>query len=357
MVSVNGANSGFENKFREFLQEPETQDAIRKDQAKEIAVMRKMEEMEKLEELQGQREQLAVALQDLPPEAQRVVYPILRLKMVQNLLFATLKETRKAGTSFVHAVRDPALMGMLERMRDELRNDPENAKRIEMEWFHNVGMCAEDKVKKAPKKERGVLPATQMLPIIQSGAQLRVNGNHKFRQGKYKEALEMYMQGCVHVAVRKNVAAAAIKTRDWTVCLQSCDTVLGICPEDTKSLYRRALANWHLGEVEAATTDLESILRRPVSDYSALAESSEVKKLARSMIRQIEASEERAEAMEQRMARALTATIPQDVDERYQDEPELALEDNTEEELPQALRDALRARERALLEESLEEEG
>ena len=188
--------------------------------------------------------------------------------------------------------------------------------------------------------------------------------------------------------------------------------MLGICPEDTKSLYRRALANWHLGEVEvrraaravpgggggqltlgadavplsspllcpalptppphssppldptcsthrlqAATTDLESILRRPVSDYSALAESSEVKKLARSMIRQIEASEERAEAMEQRMARALTATIPQDVDERYQDEPELALEDNTEEELPQALRDALRARERALLEESLDEEG
>lgn len=116
-----------------------------------------------------------------------MVYPLLRLKMVQNLLFATLKETRKAraltrrlrpsdqqrlttsprhpspppspsatlcptrpsrplsldaelgrgaqaGTSFVHAVRDPSLMGMLERMRDELNNDPENAKRIEMEW-------------------------------------------------------------------------------------------------------------------------------------------------------------------------------------------------------------------------------
>ena len=43
--------------------------------------------------LVGQREQLAIALQDLPPEAQRVVYPILRLKMVQNLLFATLKVT------------------------------------------------------------------------------------------------------------------------------------------------------------------------------------------------------------------------------------------------------------------------
>ena len=35
-------------------QEPETQDAIRKDQAKEMDVMRKMDEMEKLEELQGE---------------------------------------------------------------------------------------------------------------------------------------------------------------------------------------------------------------------------------------------------------------------------------------------------------------
>jgi hypothetical protein len=31
-------------------------------------------------------------------------------------------------------VRDQALMGMLERLRDELRNDPDNAKRIEREW-------------------------------------------------------------------------------------------------------------------------------------------------------------------------------------------------------------------------------
>ena len=40
--------------------------------------------MEKLEELQGQREQLAVAMQELDPEAQRLIYPILRLKMVQH---------------------------------------------------------------------------------------------------------------------------------------------------------------------------------------------------------------------------------------------------------------------------------
>lgn len=33
-----------------------------------------------------------------------------------------------------------------------------------------------------------------MLPIIQSGSQLRVNGNHKFQEGKHKEALMMYLQ-------------------------------------------------------------------------------------------------------------------------------------------------------------------
>ena len=74
--------------------------------------------------LHGQREQLAVALQDLDAESQRLIYPILRLKMVQHILFAALKETRKNGTSFVQAVRKPSLLKMLERVRDELNNDP-----------------------------------------------------------------------------------------------------------------------------------------------------------------------------------------------------------------------------------------
>jgi hypothetical protein len=86
--------------------------------------------------------------------------------------------------------------------------------------------------------------------------------------------------------------------------------VIEILPDDTKSLYRRALANWHLGEVDKATADLEGILKMKVSDYNALQESSTTKKLARSMLRQIEASEERAELMEQKMARALAVTIP-----------------------------------------------
>jgi len=248
---------------------------------------------------------------------------------VQNLLFASLKETRKSGTSFVHSVRQPGITRMLEKVRDELINDPENAKRIEREWFHNVGLCAEQKFKDAPKKERGTLPATQMLPIIQTGAQLRVNGNHKFRQGKFKEALEMYMQGCVgfelyqatnvqdqglldevHIQVRKNTQAAAIKTRDWTICIESCDKVLEMAEGDSKSLYRRALANWHLGEVEKASADLEQILKKQVTEYAEVQESSYTKKLARSMLRQIEASEERAEVIETKMARALAVTIP-----------------------------------------------
>ena len=62
MVSMTGGGA-FENRFREFLQEPDTQDAIRDDQRKELEIMKKMDDMEKLEELQGQREQLAIALQ------------------------------------------------------------------------------------------------------------------------------------------------------------------------------------------------------------------------------------------------------------------------------------------------------
>lgn len=40
--------------------------------------------------------------------------------------------------------------------------------------------------------------------------------------------------------------------------------VLELIPDDTKSLYRRALAQWRLGEIEKATQDLESILKAKV---------------------------------------------------------------------------------------------
>jgi len=114
----------------------------------------------------------------------------------------------------------------------------------------------------------------------------------------------------VHIQVRKNTAGAAIKTRDYTLCIYSCDKVLGLQAGDTKSLYRRALANWRLGEIEKASTDLESILKARVNDYNEVAESATAKKAARKLLRQIEESEERAELVEIRMAKALAVTIP-----------------------------------------------
>lgn len=47
------ADPAFDVKFREFLMEPGTQEVIAADQAKELGVMRKIDAMEKLEELQG----------------------------------------------------------------------------------------------------------------------------------------------------------------------------------------------------------------------------------------------------------------------------------------------------------------
>ena len=166
-------NNAFEEQFRHFLLEPETQDAIRGDQAKGIKIMKKIDEFETLHELTGQREQLAVALQDLDAESQRLIYPILRLKMVQHILFAAFKETRKNGTSFVHAVRKPSLIAMLEKVRDELNDDPENAKRIENEWYHNVRCSIELEEKKKPQRERQVSVARR-APVPRPCAALRM---------------------------------------------------------------------------------------------------------------------------------------------------------------------------------------
>ena len=66
--------NAFEETFRQFLQEPETQDAIRGDQEKEIKIMKKMDEFDSLNELTGQREQLAVALQTPDADFRRTRY-------------------------------------------------------------------------------------------------------------------------------------------------------------------------------------------------------------------------------------------------------------------------------------------
>ena len=86
--------------------------------------------------------------------------------------------------------------------------------------------------------------------------------------------------------------------------------VLELLPDDTKSLYRRALANWRLGEIEKAAADLERILEICVNDYAGVAETTTAKKAARKLLKQIEESEERAELVEQRMAKVLTVDTP-----------------------------------------------
>ena len=59
-----------------------------------------------------------------------------------------------------------------------------------------------------------------------------------------------------------------------------------------------------------ACADLETILKMRVNDYNEVAESSTAKRAARRLLRQIEESEERAEVVETRMARALAIDIP-----------------------------------------------
>ena len=76
--------------------------------------------------------------------------------MVQHILFAAMKDSRKKGTDFITSVRQKSLIKMLEKVRDELNNDPDNAMRIEKEWFNNVQSGIEHEAKKKPKKSRQV---------------------------------------------------------------------------------------------------------------------------------------------------------------------------------------------------------
>ena len=56
--------------------------------------------------------------------------------------------------------------------------------------------------------------------------------------------------------------------------------MLELEPGDTKSLFRRALARWRLGDCEEASEDLETILKARVTEYEKMHESATAKRAA-----------------------------------------------------------------------------
>lgn len=130
---------------------------------------------------------------------------------------------------------------------------------------------------------------------------IKDSGNHYFKTGDYASAKRKYRKAMMYiehftedyefaenedsemgrkyaVPIMLNLAACALKTKDFDEAIEKCDDVLSLDEKNTKSLYRRGQAYYGLKEWDLAISDFNKALAIEPENKGILKELNTVKK-------------------------------------------------------------------------------
>merc|ERR1719203_1771318 len=131
-------------------------------------------------------------------------------------------------------------------------------KDLQSHWLSICGGIAAEEEKKA--KQKHMCDMHTLKQALEFGQECKREGNNKFREGLYEEALRIYTQGDevmskwkvgehlknenkwlkdYHVACLKNKAQAALKLERFQTALDASVAALGIDAEDHKAWFRK----------------------------------------------------------------------------------------------------------------------
>ena len=131
--------------------------------------------------------------------------------------------------------------------------------------------------------EFNVIKAEKQAAAWQDAQDGKGMGNIHFKEGNAQEALECYAEGfeCLEsvrdlsltdvapeearqlrVSLLNNMAACQIKLEDWRACISRTNQVLALEARHPKALYRRGIANRHLGRLSVRTSPAQSAADR-----------------------------------------------------------------------------------------------
>lgn len=129
-----------------------------------------------------------------------------------------------------------------------------------------------------------------LIEEITEGSSLKEEGNKLFAEKRFQEAIDKYSQGIEELEFKDvddtqqtndetsllyNRGCAFFHLKQFRECVADCSAALRARPMYTKALLRRALAHEQLDDIDAASSDMKSV----VEQDSSLARTENVKRI------------------------------------------------------------------------------
>eukprot|EP00747_Dinoflagellata_sp_TGD_P090693 gnl/TRDRNA2_/TRDRNA2_164794_c0_seq2.p1 gnl/TRDRNA2_/TRDRNA2_164794_c0~~gnl/TRDRNA2_/TRDRNA2_164794_c0_seq2.p1 ORF type:complete len:637 (+),score=190.35 gnl/TRDRNA2_/TRDRNA2_164794_c0_seq2:3-1913(+) len=242
-----------------------------------------LEQSRNVQEANQKREQVASAIEEsCPPEVKRLIAPIMKYKITENVLCGYWYEAEKLKAPFRQIITADSALRHLSDIRKRIDlGGPSAAEELLVEYEKwtkaENAKSVEDKQEKK-KKERLVTDTETLVKLMNDAARFKQDGLLEWNKGNFEEALKAWriadeaLAGRkartkeetkevidLHSAVLKNSAMAAIKLELWSEALSAADDAIAISQDDHKAWFRRACALEGLGRVDEAEAALDRI--------------------------------------------------------------------------------------------------
>uniref|UniRef100_A0A7S0FW38 Protein C10 n=1 Tax=Pyrodinium bahamense TaxID=73915 RepID=A0A7S0FW38_9DINO len=266
--------------WNEFMRRPDAKAAYQAERRLQEKKSLWLQEKQIIEDRSEHRKQVAEALEDAPADIKKLIAPMFHIRVVEQFLWMVYDESSKKGIHFLDKLRDDRTLEHLRKLREQFQEGGEERMQgMENQWYSICNNIAEEEDKKKEKQPARIDIHT-LKHVLEFGQECKREGNNKFREGLYEEALFIYSQGDdmmkkwkvdkhlknehkwlkdYHLACLKNKAQAALKLDLFQTALEAAEAALQLDEEDHKAWYRKVQAQKGLGRFKEAEESLSRI--------------------------------------------------------------------------------------------------
>jgi len=266
--------------WNEFMRRPDAKAAYQAERRLQEKKRLWLEERKVIEERGEHRRMIADALEEAPADLKKLIAPMFHIRFVEDYLWMIFDECAKKQKSFHDKLRDAGTMDQLLRMRENFQTGgEERMAELEKEWHAQCKAMSDAEERKKEQLPQNIDIHT-LKHVLEYAQECKREGNFKFQEGLYEEALHIYSQADdvmkkwkvdkqlkneakwlkdYHLACLKNKAQAALKLELFQTALDASESALAIDTEDHKAWYRKVQAEKGLGKFKEAEESLAKL--------------------------------------------------------------------------------------------------